>query len=204
VTIRLPHSFVGALCVGFALANLGRLPAFPALLGATALAGLGLAAGDPRVRWPAVAAALVAVAWGWGSARLGQLDHSVLASRIGTFERALVEIDEPPRAGAFDQRMRALVLRWGTLRTHEPVLLELPLGRAPPQGAWLELLGELRGSARALERLRRGEVAAPAGHPRGSPRADMAHRRPAGRRLGSRRPRRALARRRQHRGTCGR
>ena len=56
----------------------------------------------------------------------------------------MIEVDEPPRAGAFDQRMKALVLRWGTLAVHEPVLLQLPLGRSPPQGARLRLLGELR------------------------------------------------------------
>ena len=36
------------------------------------------------------------------------------------------------------------MLRWGTLAVHEPVLLQLPLGRSPPQGARLRLLGELR------------------------------------------------------------
>jgi competence protein ComEC len=144
VTLRLPHACVGALCIGFGLANLGRLPALPALLGATVLAALGVAAGDARVRRPAVAAALVVAAWGWGSVRLAQLDHSLLASRIGTFEPALVEIDEAPRPGPFEQRMRALVLHWGTLRAHEPVLLELPLGRSPPRGARLQLTGELR------------------------------------------------------------
>ena len=40
--------------------------------------------------------------------------------------------------------MKALVLRWGTLRLHEPVLLELPLGRAPAQGARLRLVGVLK------------------------------------------------------------
>jgi hypothetical protein len=40
--------------------------------------------------------------------------------------------------------MKALVLRWGTLGVHEPVLLQLPLGRSPPQGRRLRLLGELR------------------------------------------------------------
>jgi competence protein ComEC len=142
VTVRLPHAFAGALCLGFALANLGRLPVFPALLAAGVLGTLSL--GDARCRRPAAAAAVVALAWTWGSARLAQLDHSVLAARIGTFERALVEVEEPPRPGPFDQRMRARVLRWGTLRTDEPVLLELPLGRSPPQGARLELVGELR------------------------------------------------------------
>src|SRR5262249_40396927 len=88
--------------------------------------------------------AVVAVAWGWGGVRLGQLDHSVLAARIGTAEWAAVEVEGPPRLGTFDQRMKALVLRWGPLRVREPVLLELPLGRSPPQGARLRLLGELR------------------------------------------------------------
>jgi competence protein ComEC len=144
VTFRRPHALVGALCVGFALANAAR-PAPIAALGAAAVLGaLALAAGDSHLRWPAVGATLVAVAWGWGGARLAQLDHSVLAPRIGTAEPAVVEVEEPPRPGTFDQRMRALVLRWGTVRPHEPVLLELPLGRGPPQGSRLELIGELR------------------------------------------------------------
>jgi competence protein ComEC len=142
--VRLPHALVGALCLGLALANLGRLPSFPALVVSGALGALALGVGDTRFRRPATVAAVVAVAWTWGSMRLDQLDHSVLASRVGTFERALVEVEEQPRPGSFDQRMRARVLRWGTLQTHEPVLLELPLGRSPPQGARLELLGELR------------------------------------------------------------
>ena len=144
MTIRLPHAFGGAVCIGFALANLDRLPLVGAVLGAVVVAACGLCAGEPRFRWPAVVVALVAVAWGWGSLRLARLDHSVLASRIGTFEHAVVEVEEPPHAGSFDQRMRVLALRWGPLRTHEPVLLELPLGRSPPQGARLELEGELR------------------------------------------------------------
>ena len=41
-------------------------------------------------------------------------------------------------------RVRALVLRWGATRPREPVLLELPSGRAPPQGSRLSLVGVLR------------------------------------------------------------
>jgi competence protein ComEC len=144
VTVRTPHALVGSLCVGFALANVGRPAVLPRLGGATFLGALSLACGDPRLRRAVVAAAICALAWSWGSVRLGQLDRSVLASRIGTFEPALVEVEEPPRVGSFDQRMKALVLRWGLVRTHEPVLLELPLGRSPPQGARLRLEGELR------------------------------------------------------------
>jgi competence protein ComEC len=144
VTVRLPHALVGALCLGFALANLGRVPLLPALVAALVLGAFGLVAGGAHARRAMVAAGLVAVAWAWGSLRLAQLDRSALASRIGTAEWAVVEVEEPPRTGSFDQRMKALVLRWGTLRLHEPVLLQLPLGRSPPQGAILRLVGELR------------------------------------------------------------
>jgi competence protein ComEC len=144
VKLRLPQAFVGSLCLGFALANLVRPAAVSAFGVAAALASVALMASNPRLRAAALAAAVVAVAWAWGAARLAQLDHSVFASRIGTAEWAEVEVEEPPRLGTFDQRMKALVLRWGTLRAHESVLLELPLGRSPPQGARLRLLGELK------------------------------------------------------------
>jgi predicted membrane metal-binding protein len=144
VTVRIPHAFVGALCLGFALANLTRPPVVLALGVAAALASSGLVASDSGLRVVALASAVIAVAWGWGSVRLAHLDRSVLSAQIGTAEWAVIEVDEPPRAGAFDQRMKALVLRWGALAVHEPVLLQLPLGRSPPQGARLRLLGELR------------------------------------------------------------
>jgi competence protein ComEC len=144
VTVRIPHAVVGALCVGFALANVAR-PAMLPVVGAAALLGsLGLLASGPRFRLALLTFAVVGVAWGWGSIRLAHLDHSVLALRIGAAERTVVEVEEPPRVGSFDQRMRAVVLRWGALRLREPVLLQLPLGRSPPQGARLALIGELR------------------------------------------------------------
>jgi competence protein ComEC len=144
VTVRLPHVFVGVLCLGFALANIARL-SIPQALGTAALfAALGLAASDSRIRSAMVAVAILAVALGWGSMRLAHLDRSTLTLRIGAAERAVVEVEEPPRPGSFDQRMKAAVLRWGTLRLRESVLLQLPLGRAPPAGARLELIGELR------------------------------------------------------------
>jgi competence protein ComEC len=144
VTLRLPHALVGGLCAGFALANLVRPPVIATVVVAAALVCVGLSGSDVRFRTAALAAAVVAVACGWGSVRLAQLDRSVLESRIGTAEWAVVEVEESPRPGSFDQRMKALVLRWGTLRVREPVLLQLPLGRSPPQGARLRLLGELR------------------------------------------------------------
>jgi competence protein ComEC len=144
VTVRLPHVLVGSLCIGLAFANVARTAAVPTFGAGVVLASFGLAASDSRLRLALVVAAVLAVAWSWGSFRLGRLDHSALAPRIGTAERAVVEVEEPPRRGSFDQRMRAVVLRWGRLRLHQPVLLQLSLGRAPPQGARLELVGELR------------------------------------------------------------
>jgi competence protein ComEC len=97
------------------------------------------------MRPPLALALLLAVGgWLWGTERLHILDRSALAPRIGTAERALVETQEPARTTRYAVRVRALVRRWGGLRVHEPVLLELPLGRAPPQGTRLQLLGVLR------------------------------------------------------------
>ena len=144
MTPRLPHAFAGALCLGFASANLARPTILPAIVVTAFLASVGLAVSDPRIRSLALAGAVVATALAWGSVRLNQLDHGVLAQRVGSAEWAVVEVQDPPRSGPFDQRVKALVLRWGTLRVHEPALLELPLGRSPPQGARLRLLGELK------------------------------------------------------------
>ena len=144
MTLRLPHAVVGGLCLGCAFANAARVSLLPIALVAACVGALALSLGDARKRCVAAAATVALVGWGWGSMRLAQLDRSVLVARIGTVERAVVELDEPPRAGTFDQRARAVVLRWGTLRPHEPVYLELPLGPSPPQGARIALLGELR------------------------------------------------------------
>ena len=140
----MPHLVTGAVCAGCALANAARVSALPVGLTAAALGALMLAITEARFRCAAAAIAVALGGWAWGSVRLAELDRSVLVSRIGTVEQAVVEVDEPPKAGSFDQRARALLLRWGSLRPREPVYLELPLGRSPPQGADIALLGELR------------------------------------------------------------
>ncbi len=141
---RTPTLLVAALCVGLAAAVGVRAAAPVAALPAAVAAAVALGAGDPRARLVAAACAVALAGWWWASHRLAALDSSVLASRIGTAERALVQTEEPARPGRFETRVRALVVRWGPLRPHEPVLLELPPGRAPPQGARLSVLGELR------------------------------------------------------------
>jgi competence protein ComEC len=144
VNVRAPHALGSALCLGLAAATVMRVGLLTAVLIAAAVLALALAA-TSRPAALALAGLGVAVAgWGFGSFRLAAIDHSVLAPRIGTAERAVVEVVEPPRSGSFELRMRAVVLRWRELRPHEPVLLELPLGRAPPQGARLSLIGQLR------------------------------------------------------------
>ncbi|HEY4413403.1 MAG TPA: ComEC/Rec2 family competence protein, partial [Gaiellaceae bacterium] len=88
--------------------------------------------------------ALAVAGWWWGSRRLHALDRSVLLPRVGTAERALVVTEEPPRVGQFAVRVRVFVLRWGPLRPHEPALLQLPAGRAPPQGSRISMVGILK------------------------------------------------------------
>ncbi|HET7572715.1 MAG TPA: ComEC/Rec2 family competence protein [Gaiellaceae bacterium] len=141
--LRTPYLLAGALCAGLAAATAARVAPLPSALVGAALLAAAVAAERPQARIVALALLLAVGGWAWGSRRLDRIDRSVLAPRIGTAERALVQVEEPPRRGSFELRMRVLVLRWGDLRPHEPALLELPLGRAPPQGARLSVLGRL-------------------------------------------------------------
>ena len=144
MTVRAPHALGCALCLGLAAATAARVGLATAVLVACGCLSLAAAASSRPAALALGALGVALAGWGFGSVRIAAIDHSVLAPRIGTAEQALVEVAEPPRHGSFELRMRAIVLRWGDVRPHEPVLLELPLGRAPPQGARLELIGLLR------------------------------------------------------------
>jgi competence protein ComEC len=133
--IRAPYLFAGALVAGLAASTAVRF----SLPAATLLALPALA--RPRV---AIVCALLLSGWWWGSARLDALDRSVLAASIGTAGRAVVTVAEPPRRGRWDVHVRAVVRRWRGTRMREPVLLQLPGTRAPPQGARLSVLGIVR------------------------------------------------------------
>jgi competence protein ComEC len=87
-----------------------------------------------------VATALALLGWCWGSSRLDALDRSPLSSLLDTSERAHLVVTGPAHAGRYEIRAPAVVVRFGRLTFHEPVLLKLPRGRAPPQGAILEAL----------------------------------------------------------------
>jgi competence protein ComEC len=130
------HVIVAACAVGLAASDALRVhdPVLVALGGA--VASLLLApSGWERVAL--LAALSLAGAWWWGSTRLEQLDRSALAARIGTADRFVAVTTAEARVGLFDLRQFA--------RTRgERVELELPLGRAPPQGARLTLLAVVK------------------------------------------------------------
>jgi predicted membrane metal-binding protein len=141
VTVRLggAHVLAGALCGGLAAANLERLHVV-GLGAAVAATAATVVIDSPGARLVGAAIALAAVGWWWGSARLDALDRSTLAADVGRSGRAVVVITSPTRKGRFDQRANGRVVSFRRERLNEPVQLELPLGRAPPQGAVVDAL----------------------------------------------------------------
>lgn len=138
---RSPHGYAAALCLGLAGANLARGSAAMALFLGAALAAVAVAAGQRG--WLALAM-LALIGWWWGSARLDALDRSVLLARVDTSERSVLAVTGPTRHSRFELRVPAEVRTFGGLRFHEAVLLELPLGRSPPQGALIEAVVTVR------------------------------------------------------------
>ena len=111
----------------------------PALVVAAIVASAVLAAVSSRARVPACALALLLAGWWWGSARLDALERSTLVPEIGRSARVTAVVTGPVRKSTFALRLPAEVRRFDERTLHEKVLLELPLGRSPPQGAVLEL-----------------------------------------------------------------
>jgi competence protein ComEC len=142
VAQRFPQILVGALCVGLASSNLLRAHWLALLLLSLALLGAAFSTSE-AYRVGLLVVALTAAGWWWGSARLAAIDRSPLALRIGTAERARVVVTGPARRGRYDIRQSGTVVHFGHADVHEPVLLKLPRGRAPPQGAILAVLGQL-------------------------------------------------------------
>jgi competence protein ComEC len=141
--LRAPHRFAASVCLGIAAADLARATVF----GLAGLAGLlaMIALAWPEETRPWLLCALLAVGgWCWGSARLAALDRSVLLARADTSERARLVVTGPARRSRFELRVPAQVHRFGWLALRESVLLELPPGRAPPQGAVVEAVTTVR------------------------------------------------------------
>jgi competence protein ComEC len=136
-----PHLLAGGLCAGIAAANAVRAPVN--MVGAAVFVALASLVASGNRRIALLALALVLAGWWWGSARLDALDASWLVHEVGRSSRAQVVVTEPARRGLFDVRVPAQVRRFGRDRLHEPVLLKLPPGRAPPQGAELEVIAKV-------------------------------------------------------------
>jgi predicted membrane metal-binding protein len=138
-----PHVVAGAICLGLATANAVRLGRTWVLLAALIAVVVSIVLDDRR-RLAALGVAVAVAGLWWGSMRLDALDRSVLAPQIGEFGRALVEITGPTRRTPFQLRVPARIHAFRGRALRETVLLELPLGRAPPQGAVIESVVELR------------------------------------------------------------
>jgi predicted membrane metal-binding protein len=138
-----PHRYAAALCVGLAAANLIRASGLVAL-GATAALAAGAVAVSDDHRPHVLVAALLFLGWWWGGARLDALDRSELLARVDTAERSVLIVTAPPRRSRFEMRVPAEVHRFGRFHFREAVLLELPLGRSPPQGAVIETVATVR------------------------------------------------------------
>ena len=138
-----PHLVVACLCVGLAGANVARGSSLAIVVAAVAMVAASAAVPSPW-RLPALGVALALAGWWWGSVRLDALDRSALVPRVGTAERALVAVTGPARRSQFDVRVPGQMRRFGRDEIREPVLLRLPPGRSPPQGAILDLIAEIR------------------------------------------------------------
>jgi competence protein ComEC len=136
-----PHLLAGALCVGIAASLALRSSSY--LLGFAALAFAAVGLSEERGRAILLAAALLLAGWWWGSLRLEALDHSDLEKEIGRAGPALVEVTGPARRSSFEVRVPVRVLKFGNRKVRERARLDLPAGRAPPQGALLSVIAEI-------------------------------------------------------------
>ena len=136
-----PHLLAASLCAG--LAGLLVARGSTTLVGVAALALGAVALAEPRGRAILLASALLLAGWWWGSARLDALDRSMLVAEIGRAGPALVEVTGPPRRSLFAVRVPVRVLRFGEQAPDERARLDLPAGRAPPQGAILSVIVQI-------------------------------------------------------------
>jgi competence protein ComEC len=137
--LPVPHALALTLCLGLAAGNAVRLPHELGVVTVVVLGGV--AAGTPSpARIAVLACALVAAGWWWSTVRLDALDRSVLVTHVGESGWSRAVVTGPARRGSFALRVPAKLEGFGRLRVRESILLELPLGRAPPQGARVELV----------------------------------------------------------------
>ena len=145
--VRAPHLLAGSLCVGLAASLAVRMGASATVVAGCLLFSAPFLRGGRRLG--ALILGLVLLGAWWGCGRLDTLDRSVLADHVGEAGLAQVEVTGPSRAGKFAVRVPVRVRRFDRIALAEPARLELPLGRAPPQGAILEIVATLEAPRRA-------------------------------------------------------
>jgi competence protein ComEC len=140
VTVRgSPHIGLAALCAGLAAANVVR----PPVVAGACVAGALLALASVTRQVTLLVAALAAVGLVWAGARLDALDRSPLSTEIGHAGHVELVVTSPARRSPFDMRFTAEARTFHGLAVREPVLVRLPPGRAPPQGAIVDVLAEI-------------------------------------------------------------
>jgi competence protein ComEC len=141
LALHVPHVLLASLCLGIASANVGRSgSATVPLLAAAAVSAAMVVAG---LRLPLLVVGLALAGWWLGSARLDAIDRSPLSAEVGRAGTARVVVTGPARRSTYTLRVPGRLTRFDATRVSEPVLVELPLGRSPPQGAVIELLAQL-------------------------------------------------------------
>lgn len=133
-----PAALLAALALGLSAANWLAVPRVAGAIAVIAASAATLRS-PPPVRLALAAGALGAAGLWWGGLRLHELDRSLLASRIGQPAGVQVVVTGTATRSPFAVRVPAEVRRFDGVELRERVLLELPVGRAPPQGAVLEL-----------------------------------------------------------------
>ncbi|HZO61433.1 MAG TPA: ComEC/Rec2 family competence protein, partial [Gaiellaceae bacterium] len=139
-----PYVLAASACAGLAAANAVRVSGGVVLVPAVAAALACAVAGEPLLRVALCSVALLLAGWWWGSARLDAIDSTVLVRRAGEAGLAVAVVTGPARGGQFDLRVPATLVRFGGVMVAEPVLLDLPVGRSPPQGAIVALEARVR------------------------------------------------------------
>ena len=137
LSVHVPHLLLAALCAGIGSANAVRVQEAIVPLLAVGLAVGGAAL--PRARFALLAAGLVLAGSWLGAVRLEAIDRSPLSVEIGRAGVARVTVTGPARRTQFALRVPGRIERFGDRDVREPVLLQLPVGRSPPQGSILEL-----------------------------------------------------------------
>jgi competence protein ComEC len=139
-SVRVPaHLLAGALVVGLALGNVSRVHAV-GIAGSLAAAGAVVLATTPQMRLVIVAILLCLLGWWWSSMRLDALDRSPMLAQVGSAGSAVIVVTAPATHGQYTLRAPGRIERFAGRVVDEPVELELPLGRSPPQGVIVDAL----------------------------------------------------------------